>query len=156
PQGQLDQNANLLGSLIVTGLKRAALSLSSEGSVKHPCSLYLDEFDCFIEKETVRSFTKETTTFQIGLVAAMRTLQHLPEDLRSELIVNFATICIFALAKKDGDLLGPQMFRVDGRKIKQVTLKNLINLVNPSIPYELISDEEKLNIDRVVGQEERT
>jgi len=156
PQGQLDQNANLLGSLIVTGLKRAALSLSSEGSVKHPCSLYLDEFDCFIEKETVRSFTKETTTFQIGLVGAMRTLQHLPEDLRSELIVNFATMCIFALAKKDGDLLGPQMFRVDGRKIKQVTLRNLINLVNPSIPYELISDEEKLNIDRVVGQEERT
>ncbi|MBX9686622.1 MAG: hypothetical protein K2X27_07960 [Candidatus Obscuribacterales bacterium] len=65
-------------------------------------------------------------------------------------------MAIFALAKKDGDMLGPQMFRVDGRKVKHQTIQNVFNKVNTSPQFELISDEEKLNIDRVVGQEERT
>src|SRR5262249_51099265 len=40
PQGQLDQNANLLGSLIVTGIKRAALSIgtSTSRNIRPPCS----------------------------------------------------------------------------------------------------------------------
>jgi hypothetical protein len=48
------------------------------------------------------------------------------------------------------------MFRVDGRKIKHQTIQNFFNKVNTSPHFELITDEEKLNIDRVVGQEERT
>ena len=156
PQGQLDQNANLLGSMLVTGLKQSALSITSNNQRRHPCALYLDEFDNFIEKETVDAITSETKKFQIGLVGAVKTLQHLPEDFRNQLTINVGTICCFALAKKDGDLLGPQMFRVDGRKIKHQTIQNIFNKVNTSPQFELISDEEKLNIDRVVGQEERT
>jgi len=156
PQGQLDQNANLLGSLIVTGLKQAAMSLSLKGgSRRHPCALYLDEFESFIEKETYDAITSETKKFQIGFIGASKTLQGLPEDYRAQLIINVGTMCCFALAKKDGDILGPQMFRVDGRKIKHQTLQNIFNKVNTSPQFELISDEEKLNIDRVVGQEER-
>lgn len=157
PQGQLDQDANLLGSLLVTGLKQAALSISlKSGSRKHPCALYLDEFDSFIEKETFDAITSETKKFQIGLIGASKTLQGLPEDYRNQIIINVGTMCCFALAKKDGDLLGPQMFRVDGRKVKHQTLQNIFNKVNTMPNFELISDEEKLNIDRVVGQEERT
>jgi hypothetical protein len=156
PQGQLDQNANLLGSLIVTGLKQAAMSLSLKGSSrKHQCALYLDEFDNFIEKETFDAITSETKKFQIGFIGSSKTLQGLPEDYRNQIIINVGTLCCFALAKKDGDMLGPQMFRVDGRKIKNQTLQNIFNKVNTSPQFELISDEEKLNIDRVVGQEER-
>ncbi len=156
PQGQLDQNANLLGSLIVTGVKQAALSISNAKSKNHPTALYLDEFDNFIEKETVDAITSETKKFQIGLVNCIKTLQHLPEDFRNQLTINVGWICAFALAKKDGDMLGPQMFRVDGRKVKHQTIQNIFNRVNTSPQFELISDEEKLNIDRVVGQEERT
>jgi hypothetical protein len=157
PQGQLGQNANLLGSLIVTGLKKAALSLSiRSNSRRHPSTLYLDEFDSFIEKETFGSITTETRKLQIGFVGAGRTLQNLPEDYRSQIVNQMGTIACFALAKKDGDLLGPQMFRVDGRKIKHQTIQNVFNKVNTSPQFELISDEEKLNIDRVVGQEKRT
>ena len=153
-KGHLDQNANLLGSLIVTGLKQAAMSLSGQQKQK-PVALYLDEFDNFIEKETFESITSETDKFQIGLVGALRTLQHLPEDFRNNLIINVGTMACFALSKKDGDLLGPQMFRVDGRKIKHQTMTNFFNPVNTSPTFELISDEEKLNIDRVVGQDPR-
>jgi hypothetical protein len=154
-KGHLDQNANLLGSLIVTGLKQAAMSLSGQQKQK-PVALYLDEFDNFIEKETFESICSETDKFQIGLVGALRTLQHLPEDFRNNLIINVGTMACFALSKKDGDLLGPQMFRVDGRKIKHQTMSNFFNPVNTSPQFELISDEEKLNIDRVVGQDARS
>jgi hypothetical protein len=155
PQGQLDQNGNLLGSLIVTGLKQAAMNLSPSKK-RHPTALYLDEFDNFIEKETLDAITSETKKFQIGLVGCVKTLQHLPEDFRNTIIGVVGTMCVFAVAKKDGDMLGPQMFRVDGRKIKHRTMQNIFNQVNTSPQFELISDEEKLNIDRVVGQEDRT
>jgi hypothetical protein len=156
PHGHLDQNADLLGSLIVTGLKQAALSLANSGNQQHPCALYLDEFDNFIEKETFEACTHETSKFQLGLTCAVKTLQHLPEDFRNQLSINVGTICAFALGKKDADMLGPQMFRVDGRKIKHQTMQNIFNRVNSSFHFELISDEEKLNIDRVIGLEEKT
>ncbi len=156
PQGQLDQNANLLGSLIVTGLKQAALSLSNyESDKQQPCALYLDEMNNFIEKDTIEALTQESDKFQIGFVGCCKTLQHLPEDFRNQIIINVGTLLAFALSKKDGDMIGPQMFRVDGRKIKHRTIQNFFNQVNTSPQFELISDEEKLNIDRVVGQEER-
>ncbi len=155
-KGQLDQNANLLGSLIVTGVKAAAQSLANDGGKQHPCALYLDEFDNFIEKETIETICSETDKFKIGFIGAIKTLQHLPEDFRNQIVINVGTCACFALAKKDGDVLGPQMFRVDGRKIKHQTIQNFFNKVNTSPQFELISDEEKLNIDRVVGQEART
>ena len=80
----------------------------------------------------------------------------MPEDYRNQLIINVGIMAIFALAKKDGDMLAPQMFRVDGRKVKHQTLQNVFNKVNTTPQFELVSDEEKLNIDRIVGQEERT
>lgn len=157
PQGQLDQNASLLGSLIVTGIKQAALSLSfKNASRKHQCALYLDEMDNFIEKETYDNITSETRKFQIGFCGSSKSLQEMPEDYRNKIISNVGTVCAFSLVKKDGDMLGPQMFRVDGRKVKHQTLQNIFNKVNTAPQFELISDEEKLNIDRVVGQEERT
>ncbi|MEZ4491307.1 MAG: hypothetical protein R3F51_27375 [Cyanobacteriota/Melainabacteria group bacterium] len=157
PQGELDQNANLLGSLMVTGLQQAAMSLGRERPHDiRPAALYLDDMDSFIEKETVEQLTAETRRYQIGFVGSIKTLQHLPEDFKSQLIINVGTMCVFALAKKDGDLLGPQMFRVDGRKIKHQTITNFFNKVNTSPQFELIMDEEKLNIDRIVGQEEQT
>jgi hypothetical protein len=156
PQGQLDQNAALLGSLLVTGVKQAALSLSTNSTKKHFTAIYLDEFDNFIEKETFDAITSETRKFQIGFTASIKSVQHLPEDFRNQLVINVGTICAFSLAKKDADVLGPSMFRVDGRKVKHQTIQNIFNKVNTSPQFELISDEEKLNIDRLVGQEERT
>lgn len=156
PQGQLDQNANLLGSLIVTGIKQAAMSLADDDEERqNPCSIYLDEMNNFIEKETIEALTQETDKFKIAFIGCCKTLQHLPEDFRNQIIINVGTLLAFALAKKDADTIGPQMFRVDGRKIKHRTIGNFFNQVNTSPTFELISDEEKLNIDRVVGQEQR-
>lgn len=158
PQGDFGQDANLLGSLIVSGVKQACLTLSTTGkkAEHYPVTLYLDCFDNFIEKNTIEAITSETKKFKIGLIAVTKSLQHLPEDFRNQLIINIGTLITFALSKKDGDLLGPQMFPIDGRKVKHQTMSNIFNPVNTSPQFELVSDEEKLNIDKIVRQEERT
>ena len=79
----------------------------------------------------------------------------MPEDFRNQIVINIGTMCVFALSKKDGDMIGPQMFRVSGRKAKHRTLMNILNKVNTSPQFGLISDEEKYNIDRILGQTER-
>ena len=156
PKGELHENANLVGSLIVTGLKQAALAVSLKAKgASRPVALYVDEFDHFIEKETFNALTSETKVFQIGFMGATKTLQDFPEDFRNNLVAKFGTMAIFALPKKDGDMLGPQMFRVDGRKRKHETLNNFFNPINTSPQFEFVSDEEKLNIDKILGQPER-
>lgn len=154
PQSDFGQNANLFGSLIVTGVQQAALAIYN-GSAPHPTALYLDEFDKFIEKETLKSITSETQTLQIGLIGVGKTLQRIPEDYRSGIVINMGIINSFALTKKDADVLGPQMFRVDGRKERHQTVQDVVNRVNNSPQFLLITDEEKLNIDRLAGQENR-
>ncbi len=156
PKGQLHEDANLLGALIVTGMKQAAIALCTDGQISDRTAvMYLDEFDHFIEKETLDAITTETKKFQLGFIGATKTLQHLPEDWRNQIEANIGTMCIFALTKKDGDMLGPRMFRVSGRKAKHRTLMNIFNPINTSPQFELISDEEKYNIDRVLAQSER-
>jgi len=67
PQGEFGQDANLLGSLIVSGVKQAALTLSSSGGSKqNPVALYLDNFDSFIEKETVENIRVFSTCRKIS------------------------------------------------------------------------------------------
>jgi hypothetical protein len=90
------------------------------------------------------------------MICVTKSLQDLPEDFRNQLIINIGTLITFALSKKDGDMLGPQMFPIDGRKVKHQTMSNIFNRVNTSPQFELVSDEEKLNIDKIVRQEERT
>jgi hypothetical protein len=155
PQGQLETHADLVGSLVITGLKQAALSIANErtGAPPPQVALYLDEFDRFIEIETIKSLAAESDRLGIGMIGAAKTLQDLPEDFRNQLLVSMGTISCFALAKKDADVMGPQMFRVDGRKIKHQTMQTFFNRVNAAPQFEFVSDEEKLNIDRLIGRD---
>ena len=106
PTGQLHEDANLLGSLIVTGLKQAAISLCTAGGVSdRSIAMYLDEFDNFIEKETLDAITTETKKFHLAFIGSTKTLQHLPEDFRNQIVINIGTMCVFALSKKDGDMI---------------------------------------------------
>ncbi len=155
PQGQLDQNANLLGSLLVTGLRRAAGDIRESGKEVTPTALYLDEFDNLIEKDTLANITAEAANTKIGFVGSTKTLQQFPEELKTQLGIKIGTTIAFAVTKKDADTLGPQMFRVDGRKRKHSNFTNFINPINSSPQYELITDEQHLNVDRMVGLEAR-
>lgn len=154
PQGQLDPSANLLGSLIITGLRQAAVCLNTnEFAEVTPCALYVDELDKFVDSETFGFISTESRRYQIGITGTMRTLQGLPEMYRNQILANIGTLCTFALGRKDAELLGPQMFRVDGRKYKHRPIQAFFNPIGTSPQFELITDEEKLNVDRLIGLE---
>lgn len=155
PQGQLDQNANLLGSLLVTGLRRAAGDLRESGVELEPTALYLDEFDHLIERDTLTNITSEASETKIGFIGATQTLQQFPDEIRNQLNIKVGTTIAFAVTKKDADMLGPQLFRVDGRKHKNKNFTNFINPINSTPQFELVTDEQHLNVDRMVGLEAR-
>ena len=123
PKSRLDQNANLVGSLLITGLRQAALGLNLSGDKHQHTALYVDEFDHLIAKDTIEAMTTEKDKLQIGLVATTKTLQTLPEDFREKMLLNFGSIIVFSVCKKDADVVGPQIFRVDGRKLKHLHFK---------------------------------
>lgn len=157
PRGELDKSCNLIGSLLVTGLQKAALSLyKKQPTNQKPVAIYLEELDSFIEKDTLEKITNQSQRHQIGCVGSLKTIQHLPEDFKSCLTVNMGLIAAFSLPQKDAEILGKQIFRVDGRKTKFKTFTNFINPINTSPQFELIMDEEKLNMDRLAGQSDRT
>lgn len=157
PRARLEQGAGLLGSLIVSGIRYAAVKLSDDEEENPcPCALYVDEMADFVDKDCFEALSGETRQLQIGLTGVMRSVQSLPEDFRNTLSKNLGLLITFALTRKDAELFGPQMFRVDGRKAKTKTISQVMNPVNTSPQFELISDEEKLNVDRLTGQEEQT
>lgn len=156
PLGELGNSAGLLGSLIVTGLQQSAISLNRESQINDfKTAIYLDQLENLLSKDTIEAITSESSRYKIGLVVSTRTLQTLPEDYRNTLINGSGALATFALSRKDAEMTGPQLFRVDGRKAKQMTITQFFNPINIKRDYMYVSDEEKLNIDRIVGQEKQ-
>jgi hypothetical protein len=157
PEGQLEKGGNLLGSLIVTGIRQAGLAnFEKTQEASFPCSLYLDEMNNFLDAEAFEAICSDLRKVQIGIHATLKSLQDLSEEFRNRVLLNFGTMALFSISKKDADILGPTMFRVDGRKIKKVTPRDIFNPVNATPNMDFASDEEKVNINRLVGQDERT
>ncbi len=157
PEGQLHKGGNLLGSLIITGLRQAAVQqFENEGSELNPCSIFVDELNNFFDAELFDAVTSETRKLQIGIIGTLRTLQDLSEEFRNRAVLSFGTMALFSIAKKDADILGPTMFRVDGRRVKKWNIKDFFNPGNSTPTTDLVSDEEKFNIDRLLGQPDRS
>ncbi len=156
PGGQLDKGGNLLGSLIVTGLKQSGiLTYENSGESVKPCALYLDEMNHFIDVAAFDSICTDSRKVPIGIHGSLKTLQDLSEEYRNKVTLNFGTMALFAISKKDADILGPSMFPVDGRTMKIIQLKDIFNPVNNTPNMNLASDEEKINTNRLLGQGER-
>jgi len=150
-KSSLDGNAKLLAGLIASGIVQAAFSGKAEKSPRS-VSLYLDELDDVIDEDILRFTDNDTPECQFNLVISAKTLQHWPEDRRNLLLTTVRTMSCFTLDKKDAELLAPQMFRIDGRKLKPET-QSLLPWKSPQ--YELISTEEFEHVQRLVNQEAR-
>lgn len=157
PRVQFEQGAALPGSLLVTGIRHAAVQLS-EGHQEnpHPCTIFVDELTDFVDKDCFESIATDSRLLQMGIIGTMRSLQSVGDDFKNALVKSIGVLIAFALIRKDAEALGGQMFRVDGRKTKNKTISNRVNPLNSSPGFELISDEQSLNVDRLTGQEERS
>ena len=156
PEGQLEKGGDLLGSLIITGLKHAALMhFESTGDAPEPCSLYVENMNNFIDAKGFESICSDLRKVQIGIHGSLKTLQDIPEDYRNKVQVLLGSMALFSMSKKDADTIGPVAFKVDGGKIINVGPKDVFAPISANPNMRMASEEEKIHIGRLVGQDER-
>jgi hypothetical protein len=146
-RGKLGQdNATLLGSLLLTAIEQAALSradLSHDQRRDH--SLYLDEFQTLVTPSTAIMLS-ESRKYGLNLVLSHQLTRQLDEGTRQAVLGNCGTFVAFRVGAEDADLLAPAFSKFPG----QLTPASLMGLPNytcyvrmllggglPSAPFSL-------------------
>ncbi len=101
-----EDDANTIGSLLVTGFQLAAMRRSSRApSERTPFYAYLDEFHSFTTG-SFASIMSESRKYGLGLVVAGQYIDQIEIDqVRSAIFGNCANICCFRVASADAQAL---------------------------------------------------
>lgn len=128
-----EDNCALLGSLMVTRIKLAALSRASipEDTRKH-FYLYVDEFHNFLTL-SFADILSEARKYGLNLILAHQYIEQLDEKLRSAIFGNVGTIISFRVGAEDARYL----FREFQPVFDEI---DLINLPNYHIYLRLMID----------------
>ena len=146
-RGKLGQdNATLLGSMLLTAIEQAALSradLSQDQRVDH--SLVLDEFQTLVTPSTAIMLS-ESRKYGLNLILSHQLTQQLDEATRQTVLGNCGTFVAFRIGAEDADLLAPAFSKFPG----QLSPASLMGLPNytcyvrtlleggmPSAPFSL-------------------
>jgi type IV secretory pathway TraG/TraD family ATPase VirD4 len=96
-----EQNAHLLGALIVSGIANAAFSRSDiEEEDRAPFYLYADEFQNFAT-ESFGHVLSEARKYGLSLTLAHQYLDQLPEPLKHAVLGNVGNTVVFRVGSKD-------------------------------------------------------
>lgn len=103
-----DQNASLLGSLLITKLYLGAMSRANvSNSEIHrlpPFYLYVDEFQSFVN-DTFADILSEARKYKLSLTIAHQYVEQMPETVRSAVFGNVGTTIAFRVGPLDAELL---------------------------------------------------
>ncbi|OGZ04636.1 MAG: hypothetical protein A2648_00875 [Candidatus Lloydbacteria bacterium RIFCSPHIGHO2_01_FULL_41_20] len=108
-KGQLgEQNANLLGSMLITKIYLGAMSradLSAEELSKLPdFYLYIDEFQSFAN-EAFADILSESRKYKLNLIIAHQYVEQMPEEVQAAVFGNVGTTIAFRVGPLDAELL---------------------------------------------------
>jgi hypothetical protein len=136
-RGKLGQdNATLLGSLLLTAIEQAALSradLSHDQRRDH--SLYLDEFQTLVTPSTAIMLS-ESRKYGLNLVLSHQLTRQLDEGTRQAVLGNCGTFVAFRVGAEDADLLAPAFSKFPG----QLTPAALMGLPNYTCYVRMLLD----------------
>jgi type IV secretory pathway TraG/TraD family ATPase VirD4 len=136
-RGKLGQdNATLLGSLLLTAIEQAALSradLSQDQRRDH--SLYLDEFQTLVTPSTAIMLS-ESRKYGLNLVLSHQLTRQLDEATRQTVLGNCGTFVAFRVGADDAELLAPAFSKLLG----QLTPSSLMGLPNYTCYARLLLD----------------
>ena len=146
-RGKLGQdNATLLGSLLLTAIEQAALSradLSHDQRLDH--GLFLDEFQTLVTPSTAIMLS-ESRKYGLNLVLSHQLTRQLDEPTRQAVLGNCGTFVAFRVGAEDADLLAPAFSKFPGQ-LSPAWLMGLPNYVCyvrmlldggvPSAPFSL-------------------
>lgn len=101
-QGKIgEENANLLGSLIITKMQLAALSRAAIlESQRSDFYLYIDEFQVFAT-ESFAKILSEARKYRLNLILANQFLGQLEENTRNSVLGNIGTLLTFSIGSQD-------------------------------------------------------
>ncbi|MDP1798584.1 MAG: type IV secretion system DNA-binding domain-containing protein [Planctomycetaceae bacterium] len=126
-RGKLGQdNATLLGSLLLTALEQAALSradLSPDLRLDH--SLFLDEFQTLVTPSTAIMLS-ESRKYGLNLVLSHQLTRQLDEATRQSVLGNCGTFVTFRVGSEDAELLAPAFSKFPGQ-LSEASLMGLPN-----------------------------
>jgi len=138
-QGKLgEDNAALLGSMLITKIQLAAMSrVHMPEEERRDFYLYVDEFQNF----ATESFTKilsEARKYRLDLILANQYIAQIPEDVQKAIFGNCGSMVSFVMGADDASVFTKEF----GNKYTQEDLVSLSR-------YQIIN---KLSIDNVVSK----
>lgn len=103
-----EQNANLLGGMLITKIYLAAMSRAdlSAGDMQAvpPYYLFVDEFQSFVN-ESFQDILSEARKYKLNLTIAHQYIDQMPEEVRSAVFGNVGTTVAFRVGPFDAETL---------------------------------------------------
>ena len=131
-----EQNAMLLGAMLVTGIQQAAMSRADvPEEQRRDAYLYVDEFQNF----TTGSFAtilSEARKYRLNLTVAHQYLRQLEPETRDACFGNVGSIVSFQVGTEDAELLAEQLSKFRG----QVQPQDIANLPKYTAYARLLCD----------------
>jgi hypothetical protein len=136
-RGRLGQdNATLLGSLMLTGIEQAALTRADVSeSRRRDHFLYLDEFQTLVTPST-SIMLSESRKYRLGLVLSHQLTRQLDEATYHAVIGNCGSLIAFRVGMEDAELLAPAFCKHEG----QLAPADFANLPNYHAYARLLID----------------
>lgn len=100
-----EDNANLLGALMITKLQLAAMGrVNMDPEERKDFHLYVDEFQNFAT-ESFASILSEARKYRLNLILAHQYIAQLSEEVRDAVFGNVGTISCFRVGAEDAEFL---------------------------------------------------
>lgn len=131
-----EQNANLLGSMVITKIYLGALSRADVSETKlktlPPFYLYVDEFQSFAN-ESFADILSEARKYKLSLTIAHQYIEQMSEEVRAAVFGNVGTMVTFRVGAYDAEVLEKEFAPV-------FTAEDLVNLGFVQIYLKLMID----------------
>lgn len=107
-----EENANLLGAMIITKIYQTAMSRAKiEESKRHDFYFYIDEFQNFAT-ETFENILSEARKYKLCLTVSHQFLSQVPGPIKGAVFGNVGSMISFRVGADDGDYLSKEFHPV--------------------------------------------
>lgn len=136
-----EENAHLLGSLLVAKIAQAAMSRQDEDAAKRvPFFLYIDEFHHFVTP-SISSILSGGRKYGLGLVLAhqeMRQLKSRSEEVMSAVLGNVYTRIVFRLGDQDARVLADSLSFFEASDLQNLGIgKAVARIERPDFDFNI-------------------
>lgn len=133
-QGRVgEDNASLLGAMIITKIQLAAMRrVDMPEEKRKDFYLYVDEFQNFATNSFIKILS-EARKYRLDLMLANQYMAQIPEDVQKAILGNAGTIISFGVGAEDAHILHKEFAEVFSEN-------DLVNLSNHQVALKLMID----------------